>query len=92
MAPWGAPSEPNWKARAEELRQENARLSIKLTVAEQDVEHWAARAEKAEKQLRSLLDFAEGHQLSHVDHDHDCYELWCIERDYTRNLIEGTDS
>jgi hypothetical protein len=84
------------RARAEKaererdtLRQENARLSIKLTVSEQDVEHWSGSNAAARAQLRSLLDFAERHQLSHADHDHDCYELWCIERDYTRRLIEA---
>lgn len=75
-------------ARVVAAEQENARLSIKLTVSEQDVEHWAASDAAARAQLRSLLDFAERHQLSYADHDHDCYELWCIERDYTRRLIE----
>jgi len=74
-------------ARVVAAEQENARLSIKLTVSELDVEHWAASDAAARAQLRSLLDFAERHQLSYADHDHDCYELWCIERDYTRRLI-----
>ena len=39
-------------------------------------------------QLQSLLDFAERHQLSYADHGHDCFELWCIERDHSRMLIE----
>ena len=39
-------------------------------------------------QLQSLLDFAERHQCSRTDHGHDCYELWCIERDHSRMLIK----
>lgn len=40
--------DPDAREKWDALRQENARLSIKLEVSEQDAEYWAARAGEAE--------------------------------------------
>ena len=52
---------------------------------------WVPRSEleRALLALGSLLRWADEHRISRPDeHGHDCFELWCIERDHARILLD----
>lgn len=67
-------------------------------VAESMVEIPLARAQQMRDQisalrhsLSSVLDWADRHRISYPEHDHDCFEEWCAERDYARILLAVVD-
>lgn len=60
------------------------------------VPHFTAAADEIERLRHSLagvLDWADRHRISWPEHDHDCFEEWCAERDYARTLLpdDGED-
>lgn len=88
-----ATSSTEWRSRIERILSDyrSALRSSPEALADLNGGEWVPRSEleRALLALGSLLRWADEHRISRPDeHGHDCFELWCIERDHARILLD----